>query len=200
MKGFYRNEGFTLIEMLVSLILLSIILASVYSTFFLSRRAIDGYDESLLKLQECRAALDMMGREMESIPPYRASNKNLLFKTEDRDVYGKSASRFTFTSFSPLTPGLAAISYFAEEKDGVMTLFKKIKSVSDTGDPAPTEVIDGVEAFSIEVLNNGKWIKTWNAAETGLIPDEIRITINIKVKDKPLAITQTVSPKAGKAI
>ncbi len=47
-------KGFTLIEMLLALALLSIVLGALYSTFFLSHRAMEGIDGGLVKLQECR--------------------------------------------------------------------------------------------------------------------------------------------------
>lgn len=201
MKRIYPGQkGFTLLELLVSLALLSIILAAIYSTFFLSQKAIEGVDESLLKLQECRMTMDTMGREMDSIL-YSPVNKNSFFKIEDRDFFGKDASRVTFTSFSPLVPGLSVISYYVEEKDGVLTVFKKIKNASDTSrDPQVVEVIEKIEAFTVEVLNDGKWIKTWDAAETGKIPERIRVTVKITMKDRAVVLYETATPKIGQPL
>lgn len=201
MKRIYPGEkGFTLLELLVSLALLSILLAAIYSTFFLSQKAIEGVDESLLKLQECRMTMDAMGREMDSIL-YNTVDKNSLFKIEDRDFFGKDASRITFTSFSPLVPGLSVISYYVEEKDGVLTVFKKIKNASDTSrDPEGVEVIEKIEAFTVEVLNDGRWIKTWDAADTRKIPERIRVTVKITLKDHPVTLYETATPKIGQRL
>jgi general secretion pathway protein J len=201
MKRIYPGQkGFTLLELLVSLALLSIILAAIYSTFFLSQKAIEGVDESLLKLQECRMTMDTMGREIDSIP-YKQGSKNSFVKIEDRDFFGRDASRITFTSFSPLVPGLSVISYYVEEKDGALTVFKKIKNASDTsGNPEGIEVIEKIEAFTVEVLNDGKWIKTWDAAETGKIPERIRVTVKITMKDRPVVLYETATPKIGQRL
>ena len=194
------QKGFTLLELLVSLALLSIILAAIYSTFFLSQKAIEGVDETLLKLQECRMTMDTMGREMDSIL-YSTVNKNSLFKIEDRDFFGKDASGVTFTSFSPLVPGLSVISYYVEEKDGVLSVFKKIKNVSDTsGAPEGIEVIEKIEAFTVEVLNDGKWIRTWDTAVTGKIPERIRVTVKITMKDRPVVLYETATPRIGQPL
>jgi prepilin-type N-terminal cleavage/methylation domain-containing protein len=201
MKSIRRSrEGFTLMELMVSLALLSIILAAVYSTFFLSQKAIEGLDDSLVKLQECRMTLDTMEREFESLF-YNQSNKNSLVKIEDRDFFGKAAARVTFTAFSPLVPGLSVITYYVEEKDGALTVFKKLKSSLDTGkDPEGVEVIEKVEAFSVEVMNDGKWIKTWDSAETGKIPEKIRVTLTITMKDHPLTLSETATPRIGQQL
>jgi len=194
------QKGFTLLELLVSLALLSIILAAIYSTFFLSQKAIEGVDELLLKLQECRMTMDTMGREMDSIPSSTV-NKNSLFKIEDRDFFGKDASGVTFTSFSPLVPGLSVISYYVEEKDGVLSVFKKIKNVSDTsGAPEGIEVIEKIEAFTVEVLNDGKWIKTWDTAVTGKIPERIKVTVKITMKDRLVVLYETATPRIGQPL
>ena len=201
MKRTYPGQkGFTLLELLVSLALLSIILAAIYSTFFLSQKAIEGVDELLLKLQECRMTMDTMGREMDSIL-YSTVNKNSLFKIEDRDFFGKDASGVTFTSFSPLVPGLSVISYYVEEKDGVLSVFKKIKNASDTsGDPEGIEVIEKIEAFTVEVLNDGKWIRTWDTAVTGKIPERIRVTVKITMKDRLVVLYETATPRIGQPL
>lgn len=191
--------GFTLIELLIATALLSIILSAIYGAFFLSHKAMAGLDESLVKLQECRTALDVMGRETESLL-YRPGNSYSLFKIEDKDFYGKSASRLTFTAFSPLSPGISLISYYVEEKDGGLTLFKKMDNVYRTVTAKGTELIEGIESFTVEVKDGNRWVRTWNTAETGRPPAEVRITIVSRIKDKPVSFFDTVRPKIGGAI
>jgi prepilin-type N-terminal cleavage/methylation domain-containing protein len=189
------EAGFTLIELLVSVVLLSIVLGAVYSTFFLAHRALDGMDDSILKLRECRMFMDTIVRETDSL---MVAQKYGAFKLEDRDVFGKETSRFTFTAFSPLVPGLSVISYYADQKDGKLVLFKKIGSVSGTKEPEPVELMDGIGAFEVDVLNGDNWVKTWDYAETKKVPDEIKITLTIMLKDKPVSIYETVRPKIGR--
>ena len=193
------NEGFTLIELLISLALLSIILAALYSSFSLSNKAIKGIDDSLLLLQESRMALDIMGREMDSVL-FSPDSKGSLLRIEDRDIYGKQASRITFTSFSPLLSGLAEISYYVEEKDGVTTLFKKIENANKNYPEKGVEIIDRIDSFAVEAKTGDKWIRTWDAAEIGKLPEEVRITMTFHIKDRPITLYRTVSPKIGKTI
>jgi general secretion pathway protein J len=194
------EDGFTLLELLIATALLAIILAALYSTFFLSRRAIDGLDGSLIKLQECRNALDVIGRETESLL-YSRTNSHSFFRLEDRDIYGKQASRLSFTAFSPLTYGLSTISYYVEEKDGVLTLYKKMENPYKPDDAAKgVELIEGLGSFTAEVRQGDKWVKTWDTADTGAAPPEIRITITSIIKERPVSLFETVRPMIGGVI
>lgn len=195
----YAQGGFTLIELLIATALLSVILSAVYGAFFISQRAMTGLDESLVRLQECRTTLDIMGRETESLL-YNQSSKDSLVKVEDKDFYGKQASRLTFTAFSPLSPGISLISYYVEEKDGGLTLFKKMDNAYKTAAAEGTELIEKVDSFTVEVKDGNKWVKTWDTSETSKAPAEIRITIVASIKDRPVSFFDTVRPKIGGAI
>ncbi len=195
-----RRDGFTLIEVLVAFSILSIILVAVYSTFFLSRKAMDGVDDSIVRLQECRMIVDVMRREIEAAV-YNESSKGAVFKVEDRDIYGKQASRFTFTCLSPLTPGLSLISYSMEERDGKPAILKRISAPykPDSKDKG-TVLADDIEAFTVEVKNGNQWIKTWDALDTKKVPGELRITITVLLKGRRVPVSEIVTPRIGKAL
>lgn len=199
-----NRQGFTLLELLLALVMLTIVLGAIYSTFFLSHRAVTAVDESLLRLQECRMFIDTLAREIDS-SIYLPGKTMIGMKIEDRDIYGKQTSRFTFTSLSPLRPGLSQITYYIENQDNNLVLLKKMfnpyrEESAQKSLATPVELIEGVDSFTLEARNGTSWIRTWDTAEIGKVPDELRVTITFKVGERLLTLYETMKPKIGKAL
>lgn len=202
------SSGFTLIEILVALAILSVIITALYSTFFLSHKAINAVDDSLVRMQEARTILDIIKKEIEAAV-YSRDREYTLFKLEDRDFYGRQASQLTFTAFSPLSPGLSKIIYAVEEDKGSPVLRKKL--VSAFTKPLETKSMDLMEdlySFTIEARYQDQWVKTWDSALNYGIPDEVKITVTLLNKDKdkkqdsgtPYSISDIAKPMIGKTI
>ena len=210
------NTGFTLIEVLIAVGILSVVLAAIYSTFFLSHRAVEGMDESMLKLQESRRAIDILRRELDSAF-YTGEDRNTFFKIQDRDIYGKQATQLTFTAFSPLRPGLSRISYYIEDKNGKLNLFKKVESpYTNENNPLSSpfskggrgglfsdegvDIIEDIEAFSVETMYGGQWVKTWDTDISKGIPDEIRISLSVIINGNKMTLFDVAKPRVGKSV
>jgi prepilin-type N-terminal cleavage/methylation domain-containing protein len=195
-----NNRGFTLLEVLVSVAILSIVLAAVYSTFFLAQKAVDGMDESLVKLQEARRALDILRCELDS-SFFEKTDSGTLLQIKDRDLYGKSTSELTFTTFSVLRPGLSKVSYYIEEHDGRLHLFKKIGLPRQIHEETEgVEIIENMDAFSIEAQYNDQWVKTWDADVNQGTPEEIRINLAFRLKDRTVMLSDIAKPRISKPI
>src|SRR4030042_2706289 len=208
-KG-HSYAGFTLVEVLITVGILSVVLAAIYSTFFLSHRAVEGMDESMLKLQESRRAIDILRRELDSAF-YTGEDRNTFFKIQDRDIYGKQATQLTFTALSPLRPGLSRISYYIEDKNGKLNLFKKIESpYTNENNPLSSpfskggrggfsdegvDVIEEIEAFSVETMYGDQWVKTWDTDIRKGIPDEIRITLSVIINGNKMTLFDVAKPR-----
>lgn len=194
------GKGFTLIEVLLAVAITSVIITALYSTFFLSRRAVDAVDDSLVKLQESRAVLDAVKREIESAV-YSAEKTYTLFKLDDRDFYGKQASQLLFTSFSPLRPGLSKIAYTVEESDGKLILRKKVEAAyGGSVETRGVDLMEDIDSFTVEAGYKERWVKTWDSAVSKGIPDEIRISLKIRTKreESPFTISDVARPRIGK--
>jgi prepilin-type N-terminal cleavage/methylation domain-containing protein len=199
-----KKGGFTLIEILISISILSIVLAAIYSTFFLTHKAVTWMDKTVLKIQEARKAIDILRRELDSVY-YYSNDKNTFLKIETQDVYGKQAAQISFTTFSILKPGISKISYYTEYKDGKLNLFKKIEPLYSnknnlSSETQGVEIIEGLEAVTVEALYNGKWIKTWDTEINKGIPDEIRISLSFKMQNTLMTLFDLSRPKIGRSI
>ena len=197
-RGF-RRGGFTLIEVLVSVALLSVVLAAIYGTFFLSHRAIEGMDESMTKLQESRRALDILKRELDSAV-FITENDKTYFRIQDRDIYGKQASQLTFTAFSVLRPGLSKLSYYIEDKERKLYLYKKVESPFGKQETEGVEIIEDLEDFAIEAKYNDKWVKIWDTDINKGMPEELRISLSMMIKGRKVTLSDVSKPMYGKHV
>ena len=194
-----QKKGFTLMEVLIAVAILSIVLAALYSTFFLSHRAIEGMDESMLKLQESRKAIDILRCELDS-SYYDGKEVNTFIKIQDRDVYGKQASQISFTAFSTLRPGLSRVSYYIEDKDGKLNLLKKIGSPYSKEETEGVDIIEDLEGFNVEAKYNDTWVKTWDTDVNKAKPEEIRIGLTMMIKGKKVTLSDIAKPRIGRSL
>lgn len=196
-----RREGFTLIEVLISLTLLTVVLGAVYSSFFSVHRALDRFDTVSLKYHEARTALDMLRREIESAllknPKVVDAKPSTRFEIKDRDIFGKSASSLNLTSFSYKGSNLYTISYFVKEKDGRLDLLKSVNPPALQSKEYTLEIIEKIESFTVETLFNNKWVKTWNTANTGALPEVVRVSIEFDDNGKIVKLMEYARPRIG---
>jgi general secretion pathway protein J len=193
------RKGFTLLEVLIAVAILSIVLTALYSTFFLSSRAMEDMDESMTKLQESRKAIDILRRELEAAY-HNDNNEKTFVKILDKDLYGKQATQLEFTAFTTVRPGLSKISYYMEEKDKKRTLFKKIGSSFGKEESEGTDIIEDLEEFTIEAKYQDKWVKTWDTGVTKKMPDEIKISLSVMIKGRKVTLSDMARPMYGKTI
>ncbi len=204
-----RGNGFTLLEVLISLVLLTILLGTVYSSFFTIQRALDRFDGVSLKYHEVRTALDAMRREIEG-----AFIKNLnpqdhtAFIIKDRDIFGNPASFLQLTSFTFKGSGSKTVLYHVEGGENSLVLFKTESnpfllitdpSVMDSlrGKGFTSEIAEEIMGFTVEAYYKNKWIKTWdtNTKEIPDLPETVRISIEFDDGGKKVKLTEYARPK-----
>jgi len=204
-RDYGNHAGFTLIEILVAMVIMSTILVTIYNTFLLANRALFAVDESIVKLQEARAFMDIIKREIESAL-YSDSDAYCIFKIDDRDFYGRQASALTLTTSSPFIKGLARINYAIEEKDGILVITKSMASAfSKAAEESRIDLLDDIESFELQAKYGDKWVKTWDSALTKNVPEEVRIALTIRIKNSkgeaasaaPYSMSETVKLKVG---
>jgi general secretion pathway protein J len=208
-EAFLRSErGFTLLEVLVAVGIFSLVLVALYTTFFLSYRALDVADKSLLKLQEARFFLDTLKREIESAV-YSENKPYTVFKIDDRDYYGRQTSQIIVTSLSPFIKGLSNIKYAVVERDGRLIIIKSMTTAfTHASEDKGMDLLEDVASFTLEVKLNDMWVKTWDSRLTKSVPEEVKITLEVFIKDKgkegdsrmPFSISEIARPRIGRTI
>ena len=187
-SGVRGRGGFTLIEVLVALALVSAITAALYGSFFSVLRGRDSIGASLERSREVGRFLDAFSKEASSAF-YKDGNKASLLKGENKDSRGRPASALVFTAFTyPVMreggPGgdLLAIRYFTETgKDGKMTLYKEAWDAY-RGDRLSIKlpVIEDIEGFEVSFLSGNGWAKAWDTSLEKKLPAAIKAVVSIK--------------------
>jgi hypothetical protein len=59
------------------------------------------------------------------------------------------------------------------------------------------EMLEGITSFIVETLFNGKWVRTWDTANTEKLPEVVRITIEFIDNGKPVTLTEYARPRIG---
>lgn len=199
------SHGFTLLEVVISLLLMVVVLSAVYGTFFTVHRVTERFNDLPVKYHETRTTLDIMRREIESsfikIPETEESPEHeALFVIKDRDILGSNSSELNLTAFSIGGRGIGVISYFVEEDDEKLRLLKQQGSVIDPDSGYTVEMIEDIGSFTVETFYNGKWVKTWDSSETGRLPDIVKLRIEFDDNGKTISLTEYAKPRTGSVL
>ena len=203
-----RGRGFTLIELVIAIAIMSMVLAALYSSFLLADRALVQVGESSLKLQESRAFVDTLKRELESIR-YSPDNSFCVFKINDRDFYGRQASSLTMTTTTPLMKGLAKINYAIEERDGSLVITKSMVSAfSQEAEENRVDLVEDIESFTLQAKYQDLWVKTWDSSLSKNAPAEVKITLTMRMKSNkeeassavPFSVFETAKVMVGRPL
>ena len=149
-----KNKGFTLIEVLVSIVILSII--AVVSTNFL-QSSVDAREESSNKLQDLKEfniASSIVRRDMRQI---------LIFTTLVNSSF--STSKVRRVEYLLIDDSLIRRQYFADNPYSYEEFFE-------------TNLLDDINDIEFSYLNNSKWYSEWpiDILTKRKIPNLIRIT------------------------
>ncbi len=203
-----RGRGFTLIELVIAIAIMSVVLAALYSSFLLADRALVQVGESSLKLQESRAFVDTLKRELEAVR-YSRDNSFCVFKMDDRDFYGRQASSLTMTTTTPLMKGLAKINYAIEERDGSLIITKSMVSAfSQEAEENRVDLVEDIESFTLQAKYQDTWVKTWDSSLSEIAPEEVKITLTMRMKSNkeeassavPFSVFETARLMVGRTL
>jgi general secretion pathway protein J len=203
-----RARGMTLLEILVSLGIMSMIALMIYGAFDSLSRGRRGEALRADRARQGRDAIERMAHELQSafISLHTPSNQALVSRLTG--FYAQSSSDFDrvdFTAFahrriSADTPesDQAEIGYFVvkdPDVDGKMDLVRREQSPIDYDfkkGGVVNVIAEDVERFELKYLDpmNGQWVDTWDSTQlTGQLnrlPLEIRIEIDLKpVRNTP---------------
>jgi prepilin-type N-terminal cleavage/methylation domain-containing protein len=178
------RAGFTLLEVMLSLVIFSMLTAMVYSAFYIGHRAVVKGEREADINQRMRVAEDILGRQVRSAVRYKARHEDEQFP-----FFVGRADGMAFVSAAPQGrggTGLAAITY--RVTNGQLVLEERVGfTPDDLSHPPPDARIDravllsGFESIKFEYLPHEEaemgWQQSWDAREEDQMPAAVRVTV-----------------------
>ncbi len=172
-----NNKAYTLIEILIAVAISMVVISAAYTVFFaLKRGSLDVY-ELMKNREKVFNLLSVMRKEVESIYfdrklPYSG------IKVEENDFFGKPASKITFTSF--FKEGTKVVSYFVEESEGTLNLYKKIYDPLKEDRAHRIIILRDIAGFRVVSYEDNLEKKVYNSENSQKIPEFVKISIYLK--------------------
>lgn len=193
-------RGFTLVELLVAVVVLSLISLLIYNAFASMKRSREGIERVDDRYREGRLAMTRMVRELQSayISLHAPINSSLLVqKTAFVGTTGTPADRIDFNSFSNRrmdknshVSDQCELSYFGSpnpDVSGVTDLARRISTLLDL-EPKKGGRVDvlatDIDLFDLQYLDplTGNWVETWDTTSSitgqpARLPVQMRIVL-----------------------
>jgi general secretion pathway protein J len=167
-----HRGGFTLIEILLALAILSVVLVLLLSSFTGAGRGLEILTERSGSFRQLRIAMDRMGTDLEGAFSSAGAAATALTCTQDQ-FSGKPASTLIFTAYSlPDTTGarppsdLVRIRYFPKiSEDGkFLELHREQSDLPLIENKIPTgesRLAARLQGFRVELYDGNAWLKDW---------------------------------------
>jgi general secretion pathway protein J len=199
----FRNSGFTLLEVLIAVVLLGILSAALYGSYFGVLRARDRAAYGMESRRELGVTLDLIRRELSSVQ-FNRSDKRLRFVVEDRDNFGIPSSTLEMTTLVPTAgqsrkeSGIVTVAYRIAEKNKKRILTRQDRDLfSEEETVLAYPQMEQISAFLVECHDGAKWIKSWDSAINGTLPKSVRVTVQIKDEGKTVEFTIVSAPRVN---
>ncbi len=196
-----RNSGFTLLEVLIAVVLLGILSAALYGSYFGVLRARDRAASGMESRRELGATLDLIRREISSAQ-FNRSDKRLRFVVEDRDSFGVQASTLEMTTLVPTAgqsrkeSGIVNVVYRIAEKNKQRILTRQERDLfSEEKTVLAYPQMEQITSFLVECHDGAKWVKSWDSAINGVFPKSVRVTVQIKDDEKTVEFAILSAPR-----
>ena len=203
MSDISRNSGFTLLEVLIAVVLLGILSAALYGSYFGVLQARDRASSGMESRRELGATLDLIRREVASAPLIITgiTDKRLRFVVEDRDNFGASSSTLELTTLAPpigqnrSESGIVIVTYRMVEKDKKRILTRQERDLfSEDAKIYAYPQMEQISSFLVECYDGSKWVKTWDTTN-GKRPSRVRVTVQIEEEGKPVEFSVLSAPR-----
>jgi len=194
------HRAFTLIEMLVSLAIVSSIVTMVYGSYAATSRSLDVYSSRMACSERAHLVLRMMARQIRcahlppaATPPRQEQAKRPLasaepvaaFRAEPAGLRGDlvnfiTTGGFDLASDSPI--GVSRVAYRYDRSRNALLICCEpcVTGPGGTRDAnAWRPVLTGLSEIELQFFDGLRWQSNWDSKETGRLPQAVRIAMAV---------------------
>ena len=198
--GKNRQTGFTLLELILSIAILSAVLVTIYATLSMGSRTWEKGERDIEKVQRMRVTMDLLSREIKSTYPYRVTPGELDTHKEFYAFDGKK-DYLSFVSCIPLSGGTGRLSWltiWVEEGEGLVVVERDALR-SDIFEEREAMDKDEMVALDANVIDirfeyyradegdteeaaeeETAWEEKWDAEEEGELPQAVSVAVTFR--------------------
>lgn len=180
----FKRQGFTLIELMVALTILSLSMGAIYLSFSSGLSAWERGEETMATFQAMRRTLELLTREIRS--SYTSpGNKEIKLVGLDRQSAGNDTDELTYFTLSGPRPngriGLYRIKYYLAKETGAThySLYREeLPSIGKfiLGEKVTQPLLREVSGLNFRYYRGDKWEDSWHSTA---LPGKIKITITL---------------------
>lgn len=191
-----RRSNFTLLEMLVALVLMSVIAGALYSSLHIAFKARESASAVLEPVRRAELTITLIRRDIEcALPPTgllaaefvgedatdaggRDADTLLLHSSAGVPVEGRVASDIRRVELS-CEP--------SESGEGNLIVRRTTTRLLAPETPEPVEEVlcRNVEAFDLRYFDGSGWMESWNSSGSGnALPEAVEVTITMR-RERP---------------
>lgn len=173
------RKGFTLLELLISIIILVIVVSITAGAMRLGFRSVEVGEKKTESLERYRTSLNIINSQIQSLLPITFGEGG----TQESNFTGNKQSLHFTTNYSiwGVQKGYVEVSYdVTSEKTGKQALYasENIMGITDTEGSKEIKLFDSLDEIYFDYFykdntEEGKWVEEWT--DTLSLPEKIRL-------------------------
>ncbi len=185
-----REEGFTLLEVLLATALSALLLVTLYSTYFSIARSIDVTLGTQEVMETGRVLIEMVKRDIRGV-----SGTRFPFISTLDEVNGGMVTNVAFVTSAPSATNpftWTKVGYaLLQDSEGRLVFVKKAaKNPKDDLDQLGSvfEVSRMVNSFRLSFFDGAQWLEKWDSRTSGKLPLQVRIQVELVNEKKEVQL------------
>ncbi len=179
MKVYTKNSGFTLIEILITLFIVSIVFGILYGSFYSTYGVIKAFEDKVDSDRPLWGSIHILSDDLRGSffsPTYKDSR----FKG-NKVGNGSSMPFLSFTAFTPYkgydVSAAPLIEYYFEGDGDKNSIVRRVYNSKDSSDIDEEEILSGVSDLDIFYDDGSDLKDEWDAGVSKKLPAGVKLSI-----------------------